>query len=107
VGAGSGVVNTTITNISVVCSFDGTYSVTLIPGRDGNFYGNTGAGGSLEMQYGGFGTVFKMTPAGVESVLHSFGSSTDGHGPGVLIEGSDGNFYGTTMNGGVSKFTEG
>lgn len=42
------------------------------------------------------------TPAGLETVLYSFGSSGDKQGPqGGVIEGSDGNFYGTTYSGGA------
>jgi uncharacterized repeat protein (TIGR03803 family) len=71
----------------------------LIQGRDGNFYGTTSNGGTS-----GNGTVFKMSPTGVETVLYSFaGSTTDGRVPySALIEGSDGNFYGTTSFGGTS-----
>ncbi len=64
----------------------------LIQGSDGNLYGMTAFGGLY-----GAGTVFRMTPAGVESVLWSFGNSNDGAVPwGNLVEGSDGNFYGVT-----------
>jgi uncharacterized repeat protein (TIGR03803 family) len=50
--------------------------------------------------------VFKITPAGVETVLHSFGvnGSTDGAEPvAALIQGGDGNFYGTTTYGGTNN----
>jgi len=71
----------------------------LIQGYDGNFYGTTSSGGS-----GGNGTVFEITPAGVLTILHNFddGSVTnDGLGPEAsLIQGLDGNFYGTTSGGG-------
>jgi uncharacterized repeat protein (TIGR03803 family) len=68
----------------------------LIQGGDGNFYGTTKSGGAY-----GYGTVFKITPAGVETVLYSFFGGLDGIGPsGGLIQGSDGNFYGTTYEGG-------
>jgi uncharacterized repeat protein (TIGR03803 family) len=71
---------------------------SLIQGNDGNFYGMTYEGGTNND-----GTVFKITPAGVESVVYSFGSvSNDGRGPyGSLIQGNDGNFYGMTYGGGV------
>ena len=77
---------------------DGSFPVAaLIRGSDGNFYGTTQAGGT-----GNAGTVFKITPAGVETVLHSFaGGTTDGGFPATaLIQGSDGNFYGTTSGSG-------
>lgn len=83
---------------------DGNYPVSsLIQGKDGNFYGMTSQGGAL-----GIGVVFKITPAGVETVLHSFTGSTttpvDGSTPhGSLIQGTDGNFYGTTQQGGANN----
>src|SRR5271165_1205505 len=69
----------------------------LIQGKDGNFYGTTATGGSANA-----GTIFKVTPAGVETTLYSFtGSNVDGANPrAALIQGSDGNFYGTTFAGG-------
>ncbi len=67
----------------------------LVQGRDGNFYGTTEAGGAN----GNYGTVFKITPEGDLTTLHSFNGS-DGAFPGVLIQATDGNFYGTTTNGG-------
>ena len=69
----------------------------LVKGSDGNFYGVTYGGG-----LGNLGTVFKLTPAGVETVLHSFvGGYSDGSFPSAaLIQASDGNLYGTTANGG-------
>ncbi len=68
----------------------------LIQGGDGNFYGTTYFGGS-----NGFGTVFKVTPGGTETVLYSFAGGSDGENPYAgVIQGSDGNFYGTTYQGG-------
>ena len=64
----------------------------LTLGSDGNFYGMTIDGGA-----NGTGTVFKFTPDGDETVLHSFGSQGDGFDPtGTLVQGTDGNFYGMT-----------
>lgn len=71
----------------------------LVLGADGNFYGVTESGGT---QGAGTGTVFKLTPAGSESVLWNFGSGSDGKAPVGLIQASDGNFYGTTLAGGSS-----
>ena len=52
----------------------------------------------------GYGTVFKITPAGVETVLWSFGSGNDGREPyGSLLQGTDGNFYGMTSEGGTNN----
>lgn len=87
---------------SVVYSFhgsDGSWPVGLILARDGNFYGATRLGGP-----GGFegnGTVFKLTPEGVETVLYSFSGQADGREPmaGVVMD-AQGNLYGTTYYGG-------
>jgi uncharacterized repeat protein (TIGR03803 family) len=78
---------------------DGGLPVGLTQGSDGNFYGTTTYGGASNN-----GTVFKVTPAGAETVLHSFGSGSDGALPqGPLIQGKDGNFYGTTAYGGAAN----
>jgi uncharacterized repeat protein (TIGR03803 family) len=74
----------------------------LIQASDGNFYGTTYGGGA-----NGQGAVYKITPGGVETVLYSFGTtgSSDGNGPyGGVIQGSDGNFYGTTYYGGTTNW---
>ncbi len=77
---------------------DGAYPyAALVQGNDGIFYGTAGGGGAH-----GDGVVFKMTPAGVVTTLHSF-DGTDGNGPfSGLVLGSDGNFYGTTLYDGAS-----
>ncbi|MGO8670664.1 MAG: choice-of-anchor tandem repeat GloVer-containing protein, partial [Capsulimonadaceae bacterium] len=79
---------------------DGKYpEAALVQGLDGNFYGITYAGGSMDG-----GAVFKMTPSGAMTILHSFDDGSvanDGAYPySALIQGSDGNFYGTTFLGG-------
>ncbi|HEY6619635.1 MAG TPA: choice-of-anchor tandem repeat GloVer-containing protein [Steroidobacteraceae bacterium] len=72
----------------------------LIQGTDGNFYGTTYFGGA-----NGFGTVFKVTPGGTETVLYSFAGGNDGEHPYAdVIQGSDGNFYGTTYQGGTGGY---
>ncbi len=70
----------------------------LIQASDGDFYGTTWRGGAFNA-----GSIFRMTPAGDITTLHSFrGSSTSTTvaAPGRLLEGSDGNFYGMTAYGG-------
>jgi uncharacterized repeat protein (TIGR03803 family) len=73
----------------------------LIQGSDGNFYGTTYNGGSS-----GFGTVFRVTPSGTESIVYSFaGGSGDGEHPYAgVIQGNDGNLYGTTYQGGTGGY---
>lgn len=77
----------------------------LILDAKGNLYGTTQFGGSSTNCIGGCGTVFKLSSAGTETVLHSFtGPSTgDGANPvSGLVMDSSGNLYGTTVNGGSS-----
>jgi uncharacterized repeat protein (TIGR01451 family) len=96
---------------TMVHAFDYTHGSSpiapLIQATDGNFYGTTYFGGTFGQGIcatDGCGTVFRMDPAGNVTVLHSFEYS-DGRNPrGVLLQGSDGNFYGTTENGGASDY---
>jgi uncharacterized repeat protein (TIGR03803 family) len=76
----------------------------LVQGSDGSFYGTTYDGGTNDVASGGDGTVFRISASGIEVVLYSFGSSpSDGEQPYAgLVQGSDGNFYGTTFDGGVA-----
>jgi len=78
----------------------------LVQGSDGYFYGTTGTGGmstSLnKFGQAGDGTVFKISTNGVLTSLYSFTGGHDGSGPGGLVQGSDGNFYGTTGGGGAN-----
>ena len=49
----------------------------------------------------GDGTVFRMAPSGTTTILHTFnGGATGGTHAAGLIQGPDGNFYGTTETGG-------
>lgn len=70
----------------------------LVLDSQGNLYGTTYQGGTY-----GFGAVFKLTPSGTESVLHSFNANgTDGFYPeSSVIFNSEGNVYGTTNRGGT------
>lgn len=65
-----------------------------IQGTDGNFYGTTSAGGAH-----GEGTVYKLTPAGTFTVLHSFGKNAESP-MAPVVEGPDGDYYGTVPFGG-------
>ena len=73
----------------------------LIRDSAGNLYGTTGDGGTGGCGVG-CGTVFKVSAAGVETVLYSFTGGSDGVDPvGSLIRDSSGNLYGTTETGGA------
>ena len=84
---------------------DGAFPVAgLVQANDGNFYGTTFSGGSLSCS-GGCGTIFKITPAGMLTTLHTF-TGTDGNGPsGALIQVTDGELYGITTYGGANICT--
>lgn len=75
--------------------------LTLFTG--GDFFGTTAAGGANED-----GTIFRVTPSGAYTPIYSFCAQTncnDGAEPrGALIEGTDGNLYGTTFGGGIASF---
>ncbi|HTU42121.1 MAG TPA: choice-of-anchor tandem repeat GloVer-containing protein [Candidatus Aquilonibacter sp.] len=82
---------------------DGEYpQAALVLGTDGNLYGTTEGGGPKAP----YGTVFKITPSGTLTTLYDFCSQrkcTDGEYPYAgLIQGTDGNFYGTTFEGGAT-----
>jgi uncharacterized repeat protein (TIGR03803 family) len=72
----------------------------LVQGVDGNFYGTNSA---LGVNNGG--AIFKVTPTGTLTTLYSFCAQpncTDGDGPEAsLVQGADGNLYGTTYGGGI------
>jgi uncharacterized repeat protein (TIGR03803 family) len=94
----NGVLSTVYTFIG---SHDGEdpYSA-LAQGRDGNLYGTTYSGGAS-----GSGIVFRISASGVMTNLYSFTGGNDGFSPQAgLVQGSDGNLYGTTLGGGVSAF---
>ena len=76
----------------------------LVLSINGTLYGTTVAGGTGTgvSCAEGCGTVFKMTPAGTLTTLHNF-TSTDGAAPsGLMVQASNGAFYGTTELGGKS-----
>ncbi|MFY9741802.1 MAG: choice-of-anchor tandem repeat GloVer-containing protein [Candidatus Sulfotelmatobacter sp.] len=91
---------------ATLADFDSTnganpeFPMSLVQGTDGNFYGTTELGGAI----GSYGTVFKLSPS--LTTLYSFCAQTDctdGDYPlGGLVQGTDGNFYGTTQQGGAN-----
>jgi len=74
----------------------------LVQATNGDIYGTTYDGGAN----GDYGTVFRITPGGTLTTLYSFCSQpncTDGGGPEAgLVQGTDGNLYGTTVYGGAN-----
>jgi uncharacterized repeat protein (TIGR03803 family) len=100
--------------LTTLHSFSGTdgqpgYGGALIEATDGNFYGTTDSGGTgtspLRCPFG-CGTVYRISPAGKFATLYNFCSQrkcSDGAVPNAsLVQGTDGNFYGTTLYGGNS-----
>lgn len=70
---------------------------SLVAGSDGNVYGMTRAGGSASTANG---TLFRVTPSGTYSVLHTFGTAaTEGTGARSLIQGGPRTFYGVVDQG--------
>jgi uncharacterized repeat protein (TIGR03803 family) len=69
----------------------------LVEGSDGDFYGTTSGGGR-----NGVGSVFKITPAGLLTVLHSFDGTTGVYPQAGLVQGTDGAFYGSTRGNGYA-----
>jgi uncharacterized repeat protein (TIGR03803 family) len=112
--------NGTLTTLYSFCSQGGTLCTDgadpqagLVQATNGNFYGTTASGGANDeavcssvTSLAGCGTVFKITPTGTLTTLYSFCSQggtlcTDGAYPiGGLVQGADGNLYGTTPVGG-------
>jgi uncharacterized repeat protein (TIGR03803 family) len=98
-----------------LATFDVTNGVdptSLVEGSDGNFYGTTysggtglGCNGQAISQYGGCGTVFMVTPGGKLTTLHNFDVSDGAFPLGALVQGADGDLYGTTSYGGPYSCT--
>jgi uncharacterized repeat protein (TIGR03803 family) len=87
----------TFKTLHTFASSEGIQCAYVALGSDGNFYGGCDQGGASN-----HGTLFKISAAGHLTVLHSF-TGTDGLNPAgpQLMQASDGNFYGVTINGGT------
>jgi uncharacterized repeat protein (TIGR03803 family) len=72
-------------------SNDGVYPQSLIIATDGNLYGVTQKSGA---NLSGAGTIFRLTTSGVLTTLYHFAGHNSGAAASI-IEGNDGNFYGT------------
>jgi uncharacterized repeat protein (TIGR03803 family) len=88
-----------------VCTDGANPQAGVVFDQKGNLYGTTVGGGAH-----GYGTVFKLTPKGRETVLYSFcaqSNCTDGEYPyaGVVLDRT-GNLYGTTLSGGAFERCE-
>ena len=94
---------TTAGDLTVLHDFrngDGVYpqgALTLLPGST-TFYGTASEGGA-----NGYGTVFEITTAGMFTKLHDFTGADGNYSQAALTYASDGNFYGTTFNGGTLR----
>jgi uncharacterized repeat protein (TIGR03803 family) len=94
----------TVTTLNSFNGTDGEFALGLTEADNGDFYGITDLGGP-----DGFGTVFKMNARGNLTALYTFCSQgaypycTDGANPqSSLIQATDGNFYGMTVDGGAN-----
>ena len=85
-----------LTTLHTLLVQDGTEpKAPLVQGRDGILYGTASTSGANNR-----GTVFKVTLGGAFTNLHNFNAGTDGAAPQAgLVQGADGNFYGTTSGG--------
>jgi uncharacterized protein (TIGR03437 family) len=96
-------------SIITVTSFPSTVvPANIIQGSDGNFYGTASGGvGMCQDAFGtgGCGVIYEVTPEGALSTLYTFQPGPNGTDsyplPESLIQGTDGNFYGTTLRGGA------
>lgn len=97
------------TKLTTLFSFDGTNGSWpfsgLILGKDGFFYGTTSSGGIGLNQAPdhGNGTIYKMSSDGKLTTIFFFDGTNGAYLPAGLIQGSDGNFYGTTFRGGKNN----
>jgi len=78
----------------------------LVQGSDGKFYGAASAGGTNGVHgFNGPGTIFRITRSGKLEVLYNFNGTSDAGFPlGGLVQGNDGNFYGTAAGDARTSF---
>jgi uncharacterized repeat protein (TIGR03803 family) len=82
-------------NLTVLASIPGGSGAPLLQGTDGNFYGT-----SPTYLVNSLGDVYKITPKGIVTTIYDFEDGQVGARPDTpLIQGDEGNFYGTAMGG--------
>jgi uncharacterized repeat protein (TIGR03803 family) len=90
-------------NVTDLYSFslsDGDNPATPIVGSDGNFYGTTASGGSNSCPFSTCGTIFALS-SGSDSLTTLFNfDGNNGAEPGIMLQGTGGEFYGTAVEGG-------
>lgn len=81
-------------------------TAALVQATNGDLYGTASLGGTgTACGRTGCGTIFKITVAGALTTLYNF-DMTDGTAPGGLIQAANGDFYGTTTEGGAGTSTD-
>ncbi len=114
VNSGNGVIfriskTGTFQNLHTFCSGsscpEGRFPSSLVLGIDGKYYGTTRG---IAANTSGGGTIFRISASGVFETLRTLNGLRVGGGPlGGLIQGSDCNFYGTTLGGGPTANSSG
>jgi uncharacterized repeat protein (TIGR03803 family) len=90
--------------VNSACTDGQSPNLALVEGSDGNLYGTTSAGGTDGVN-DGYGTIFKITLDGALTTIYNFPGYTPPSS--ALIQGADGNFYGTTSSGGTGTYGAG
>ncbi len=98
----NGVLTTLHTFAGYYGSDGGNPETGLVQGSDGYFYGTTASYGIGSGGYGGSGTIFRMSTNGALTTMYTFGGAYDTWEPNGLVQGNDGNIYGTTFSGGTN-----
>ena len=89
----------TFTTLYSFSDADGCLPSGLIQATDGSLYGTTYGGGR-----GILGTIFRITPSGTLTTLHSFDGSVGSQPYAGLVQATNGNLYGTTVAGGANGY---